>query len=96
MSHARWTVPAQSDLARIDDFYLDLAPDFADRLGRAALASARFLADQPRAGELLEGEVRKWRVHGFDYVLLYRVAIDGVEILRMHHARENWRRADRP
>lgn len=91
MRRARWAGPAQSDFARIDDFYQPLSPAFADGLGRASLHSARFLAENPRAGTLIEGELRKWRIASFEYVLLYRVMPDGVEILRMHHARENWR-----
>jgi plasmid stabilization system protein ParE len=94
MKRARWTEPAQADFARIDDFYQPLAPAFADRLGDAALRTARFLAENPRAGTIIEGELRKWRITSFDYVLLYRVVADGVEILRMHHARENWRRQE--
>ena len=91
MKRAQWTKPAQADFARIDDFYDRLAPDFAVRLGAAALKTARFLSDNPRAGSVVEDEVRKWRISSFDYVLLYRIVADGVEILRMHHARENWR-----
>ncbi len=91
MKRAQWTKPAQADFARIDDFYRQLAPDLSERLGTATLGAARFLADNPRAGSALEAGVRKWRITSFEYVLLYRVVADGVEILRMHHARENWR-----
>lgn len=91
MKHASWTRLARADLARIDDFYQELNTEFADRLGRAALAAARFLAQNPRAGAVLEAEVRKWRIASFEYVLLYRVVASGIEVLRMHHARENWR-----
>ncbi|MES2443648.1 MAG: type II toxin-antitoxin system RelE/ParE family toxin [Pseudomonadota bacterium] len=92
MKRAEWTLPAQADVARIDDFYQDLSPDFADRLGAAAFKAARFLAEHPRAGSQLDGDVRKWRITAFEYVLVYRPSPKGVEILRMHHMRENWRR----
>lgn len=92
MTRAVWAIPAQTDFARIDDFYRAVAPDFAERLGRAAIEAARFLADHPGAGPLLWEPVRKWRIQTFDYVLLYRVTSQGVEILRMHHAREAWRK----
>jgi toxin ParE1/3/4 len=32
------------------------------------------------------GEVRQWRVKGFtDYLVFYRVSVDGVEVLRVLH-----------
>ncbi|MGK6354386.1 type II toxin-antitoxin system RelE/ParE family toxin [Sphingomonas sp. DT-207] len=91
MRRARWTAIARADFERIDKYYQGLSPEFADRLGIAALRAARFLAENPHAGPLIEEPVRKWRVRSFDYVLLYRLSVDGVEILRMHHAHENWR-----
>lgn len=91
MSRATWTPPAQDDFDALDDDTSRLNPDYAYRVGRAALAAARFLADHPGAGPVLDGAVRKWRVRGTDYVILYRRADDGVEILRMHHGRRDWR-----
>jgi plasmid stabilization system protein ParE len=91
MTRVIWAIPARDDLARIDDFYRPVAPDFAEKLGRAALAASRFLADHREAGPVMSGSVRKWRVQTFDYVLLYRATENGVEILRMHHVREGWR-----
>lgn len=92
MTQARWTLPARDDLARIGDFYYPIAPDFADRLTEAALSASRFLAANPQAGPALKEPVRKWRIGTFDYVLLYRVTAGGVEILRIHHAREGCRK----
>jgi toxin ParE1/3/4 len=91
MKRARWTPSAQRDLAALDDESSELSPAYAYRIGRAALAAARFLAENPGAGPVLDGKIRKWRVRGADYVLLYRVAADGVEIVRLHHARRDWR-----
>ena len=91
MSHALWSGKALGDLARIDDFYAPLDPDYADRVGRFAVRAARFLADHPRAGPVVEQAFRKWRVPGTQHVLIYRIVSDGVEILRVHHGRENWR-----
>ena len=92
MSQAKWSKRAQLDFARINDFYQDVAPAYADRLGEAALGAARVLAENPRGGMLIEGEIRKWRIMSFEYVLIYRITRTGIEVLRMHHARENWRR----
>jgi plasmid stabilization system protein ParE len=91
MKRAVWTRPAQDDLARIDDYYQQISPAFADRLGTAALCAARFLAEHARAGPTLALGARKWRIDKYDYVLIYRTADAGVEILRMRHLREDWR-----
>jgi plasmid stabilization system protein ParE len=87
-----WTAPAQADLAAIDDRYGEVAPDFADLAARAALAAGRFLAEHPAAGPLARDfGIRKWRVRGTDYILLYRIVAAGVEIIRVRHVREDWR-----
>lgn len=91
MSKADWTREARADLEALDDEFSQLSPDYAYRVGRAALAAGRFLAEYPKAGPVLEGEVRKWLVQRTDYVLLYRQTGDGVEILRLHHAKRDWR-----
>ncbi|HEU4962190.1 MAG TPA: type II toxin-antitoxin system RelE/ParE family toxin [Sphingomonas sp.] len=91
MSRAEWTVEARADLAAIDDHYQPLNADFTVRLGHALLDAARFLAANPRIGTPLPLGTRKWRVSGFDYVLVYRERGQGVEILRVHHVRQNWR-----
>ncbi|MGQ7322992.1 type II toxin-antitoxin system RelE/ParE family toxin, partial [Streptococcus suis] len=65
-----------------------------DRVGRAAIAAGRFLAEHPAAGPALADGQRKWCVPGTDYVLVYRVVAGDVEILRVYHGREDWRRSD--
>ena len=91
MTRAIWLGSALADLAGIDDFYAAISPEHADRVGRAAVRAARFLAEHPRAGPVVKGVFRKWRVPGTDYILVYRVHADGVEIMRVHHGHENWR-----
>jgi toxin ParE1/3/4 len=91
MSRARWTPAAQDDFSALDDESSQLSSDYAYRVGRAALAAARFLAENPGAGPVLDGTVRKWRVRQTDYVLLYRITKTGVEILRLMHAMRDWR-----
>ena len=91
MSQARWTTPARGDLAAVDDYYRELSPAYSLRVGRAALAAGRFLAEFPEAGPAFDGDRRKWRVRATEYVLLYRAVPGGVEILRLEHARRDWR-----
>jgi len=91
MTKAVWTRPAQDDFAALDDEFSQLGADYAQRVGRAALAAGRFLAEHPGAGPVLDGTIRKWSVRHTDYVILYRQVADGVEILRLHHNRRDWR-----
>ncbi|MEG8032164.1 conserved hypothetical protein [Sphingomonas aurantiaca] len=92
MSRTSWAALARIDLARIDDFNARHDHDYADLVGRAAIAAGNFLADFPAAGPVVDRDERKWRVPETDYVLIYRIVPHGVEILRAFHARENWRK----
>jgi plasmid stabilization system protein ParE len=94
MRRSHWTIEARQDLAAIDDYYFDLGPEYAMRVGRAAIAAARFLAERPEAGPALSDRARKWRVKGTDYVLIYRPVRQGIQVLRVHHARQNWRKVE--
>ena len=92
MKRVIWADSALIDLARIDDWYADRNPDFAALVGDAAVAAGRFLLDFPNAGSAFEGQyLRKWPVPGTDYRLFYRPIRTGIEIVRIRHAREDWR-----
>ncbi|WP_174285075.1 type II toxin-antitoxin system RelE/ParE family toxin [Sphingomonas bacterium] len=91
MSIAHWSVLARADLAGADSFHRGISPDYAYRIGHAAIAAGRFLADHPRAGPLFGGDSRKWRIRHTNYLLIYRIVDDGIEVMRMRHAAENWR-----
>lgn len=69
MTRARWALLAQADFAEIEERYREVAPDFAEALGRAFLAASRI------------------------YAIVYRPVLEGVEILRIYHVRQDWRRA---
>jgi toxin ParE1/3/4 len=86
-----WTRIAQCDFGRIDDFHADHDPQLAAKTARLAVKAARTLALTPHIGSALADGTRKWPVWDTPYVLIYRVAQDVVEILRVRHNRENWR-----
>jgi toxin ParE1/3/4 len=91
MRTAQWTKSAQSDLAAIDDHYREPSPSYADRVGSAAIAAGRFLAERPYAGPALDGgQCRKWLIARTPYVLIYRVVPSGVQIVRVVHAATDW------
>jgi len=91
MSRAQWTWPARADLAAIDAYYETLSPDFALKVARLAMAAGHFLAEHPRAGPEVEPGIRKWRVAQTDYILVYRLVRDGIQVVRVYHARQQWR-----
>lgn len=94
MSGVIWSMLAKIDLWSIGEYWSQHSPgrtaDIADRIDDAVA----FIAAPPRAGPSVYGPARKWRIRQTDYILLYRLLPDSVEILRVHHARENWRSAE--
>lgn len=90
--HVEWTPQAQLDFANIDDFYADVAPEYAARVGRDALKGALYLASYPAIGVFISDDltVRKWRVGKTAFLLFYRVNETRLQILRVRHMAENW------
>jgi plasmid stabilization system protein ParE len=90
-----WTTKARNDLAAIDAYWWENAPDRADELLNRIEAAAEFLLGMPHAGPALEeGSARKWSVRSTRYILIYRVGDGAVQILRVHHASEDWPELD--
>ena len=89
MRRVRWAKDALCDLDKIDLWFAERDPDFADQVGHAALAAANFLTEFPSAGPAYFGKVRKWAVPNTEYRLLYRVTDETIEVLRVRHARED-------
>lgn len=87
----RWSSPAHSDLAGINDHFRDVAPDFAFSVAAMAVRGGRTLGERPKLGPALgEGEYRKWRIGKTDYYLIYRIAGDHILISRVLHAAQDW------
>ncbi|MFD1952312.1 type II toxin-antitoxin system RelE/ParE family toxin [Sphingomonas arantia] len=92
MREVRWSQQALRDLDKVADHYNDIAPDYADRVQDALLLAADFLLDSPGAGSPFGSRgARKWTPAGVPYVLVYRSTRNGVGIVRVHHARKDWR-----
>lgn len=91
MGRIRWSGPAGSDLARIEDYYAGIDPEFALHAIDAALDAAEFLLERPRAGPALnEGSLRKWRVPDAPLLLIYQIESQGILIARVQHNRSDW------
>ena len=92
MTSVRWSGPARLDMAEIDTYYADRAPEFADRVLLQAIAAAHFLNEHPNAGPRIGlGAERKWRVRDTPYLLQYVFEDGDIQILRVRHERQDWR-----
>ena len=82
----RWVPPAENSLLDIVEFIARDKPDaaalFAGR-ERAAIASLTRLPNRARAGRV--ATTRELVVHP-NYIVVYRVTADTVDILRIRHA----------
>jgi toxin ParE1/3/4 len=90
-----WTASALRDLEHIDAWLSSEAdPEVAIRILVAIKERANFLLEFPLGGPPLEEETHALRVRGTNYSLVYRLPGDErIEILRIFHARQDWRPA---
>jgi toxin ParE1/3/4 len=94
MKEVIWSPEAQADLAVIDEFYSDIDPDYADRVGWTAIQTARYLSENPYLGPSIEqGDIRKWRIPKSPYLLLYSPTPSGINVVRVRHGHEDWKPA---
>jgi plasmid stabilization system protein ParE len=92
MKSILWTPLAEADLTEIDDYWLSVDPDIADRIAERIRSAAEFLRSVPQGGSLIEdSDARRWRAGNSPYVLIYRPHEDTVEILRVYHDRRDRR-----
>jgi plasmid stabilization system protein ParE len=89
-----WSRPAAADLFEIADYYDRIDPDLATEIINRVETAPGPLIDNPRIGPALDEEpgVRKWRVPGSPFLLLYAIRGETIEIRRVRHAASDWRR----
>ncbi len=88
----RWTRPALADLIEAQNYIAHENPAAAQAIAHRVWDAARNLQHNPEIGRT--GHVtgtREWVVTQTPYLIVYRVAGDTLEILRMWHARQNWK-----
>lgn len=93
MFNLKWTGPARSDLRAINDWLeREASPAFAARTLATIRYRAKFLEDFPRGGRPHRDGLRILRVFDTPYLIRYRLVTDReeVQILRIHHEREDW------
>ena len=86
-----WTRPALEDLRGIDDWLTrEASPTVALRTMVTIRHRAVFLENFPRGGRPLPNAHRILRVFDTPYLIRYRIVADVVQVLRVHHEREDW------
>lgn len=96
MRKLSWTPPALADLREINDFLTrEASGQIAERMLSAVKQRANLLREFPHAGSLVEDQAfRSLKVLNTPFVIAYRLETAGVQILRIHHAAQNWRAPD--
>lgn len=86
-----WTTPALDDLRSIDDWLTrEAKPALAVRTLAKIRHRARFLEDFPHGGRPLKKGQRALRVYDTPYLIRYRILGHVVQVIRVHHEREDW------
>jgi len=80
---------ALADLGEVDRYLRDYSVDHAQSIGGMAIAAVRLLADNPYLGPVARGDLRKWSIRGTEYLILYHPMPDGVDVVRLMHAKQD-------
>lgn len=94
MALVRWSPQARADLAAIEDYYLDVAPAYADVVVDGLLASTRRLEAFPLSGravpEIDDPAIREvvWR----EYRVIYWADETRVDVLTVLHTSQSFGR----
>ena len=91
MMRVVWAAAATRDLSALKT-YLEQFSGLAAQaeIDRMVLAT-RWLLDNQFAGPPIgHKDLRKWKPRRARHLLLYNVLADGIEVVRIHHERENW------
>ena len=86
-----WTLPARDDLREINDWLeRETSPALATKILATIRLRSKFLEDFPKGGRPHRDDTRILRVLGTPYLIRYRIKDGVVQILRIHHEREDW------
>lgn len=91
MPQLDWTEPALADLREIETWLSEHArPEIALMSLIHIRRRARFLENFPHGGRPIAHGSRALRVIDTPHIILYRLAGDVVQVLRVQHEREDW------
>ena len=89
----RWTLSAANDLESIHNYLSEYHPAFARPTVRTLYAAIQSLRNLPERGRVGDNpETRGLVLTKLPYILVYRIADDAVEIIRIYH----WRSGSQP
>lgn len=91
MRLAKLSAAADTDLDRIDQFLLRIDPALAAAAAIAIRDRIALVCQYPGIGTPLPGSRRKIVERRFGYIIFYRETAEAILILRIRHAREDWR-----
>jgi toxin ParE1/3/4 len=84
-----WTPQARADLEAIEDYYLDVAPAYADVIVDGLIASTRRLDVFPQSGrsvpELQDAAMREVIYREYRVIYYYNDEAERVEVLSVMH-----------
>ena len=93
MNELRWADNALGDLDSISDFYDRIDPELSLQMVRRIERATRSLLLHPKLGAPIGfGRLRKWQVRRTSYLPFYRETSIGIEVARVVHAAQDWRR----
>jgi toxin ParE1/3/4 len=87
-----WSPQSRRDIERLQIFLRDDADQHFPKIAESIVWAGKLLAENPSLGPKHgKTDQRKWTVRGMPYILFYRTNGPELRILRVRHAKENWR-----
>lgn len=93
MTLVTWAPQALNDLRSIRSYLDENAPQLTRNTFQLIAHRARQLRDFPDSGPSVgRTGLRKLSIIGLPYLLIYRAAVSGTEIVAVRHSSQNWLR----
>ena len=86
-----WAAAATRDITAVKTYLEQYSSVVAQvEVDRLVLATYWLLNNQLAGPAIGHSDLRKWKPRRARHLLLYRPLEDGIEVVRIHHERENW------
>jgi toxin ParE1/3/4 len=86
-----WSNQAETDLAKIADYFDQTDTDITDESIAKIYAAPKILLNYSFVGPEIGGRgLRKWLVRETPFILLYRIAPEAIQIVRVAHSTMGW------
>lgn len=87
-----WTAAALKDFEAAQEFIAQDSPSAARQVAQRVHHALSVIKEHGEIGG--PGHVagtREWTVKGTQYLVVYRVGAEAIEVLRLWHGRQNWK-----